>query len=126
MDRSDQVVPRLAGRTFGVLEIVGVPVLDGTRPEIRFGFDGKVSGNATVNRLMGPYEVQGDLLSCGMLASTMMAGLPAAMEQEQRLLAVLAVPLRVSAGEGSAEILLDGAAGPLRLREVDPAADATG
>jgi heat shock protein HslJ len=121
-----EAVPRLAGRTFQVVEIAGAPVIDGTRPEVLFGFDGRVAGNATINRLMGPYDVQGDVLTCGMLASTMMAGPPEAMEQERLVLAALSAPLRVLAGDVAGEIVLEGRTSALRLREpVPPSSDAS-
>ena len=85
----------LVGRAFRVAEIDGVPVLDGPVADLTFGDDGRVTGCATVNRLFGPYSLDGDELTAGPLAGTMMAGPPEAMDQEQRLHRALSGPLTV-------------------------------
>lgn len=98
----------LVGRTFRVEDIAGRGTLDAGHPELTFGADGRLTGRATINRVMGPYSIEGDVLTAGPLATTMMAGAPAAMDQEQRLLEVLATPLVVIAGEpGTGIVLLD-------------------
>ena len=51
--------------------------------------DGQVSGSAGINRYNGPYEVDGDKLSVGPLASTKMAGDAMIMEQEAAFLMAL-------------------------------------
>jgi len=51
--------------------------------------DGQVSGNAGINQYNGPYEVDGEKLSVGPLASTKMAGDAMIMEQEAAYLAAL-------------------------------------
>jgi heat shock protein HslJ len=51
--------------------------------------DGQVSGNAGINQYNGPYEVDGDRLSVGPLASTKMAGDEMIMEQEAAFLMAL-------------------------------------
>jgi heat shock protein HslJ len=112
--------PIPVGRTYSVVEIGGIGVLAGTHPVLTFGADGRVSGSATINRVFGPYELDGTALRVGPLASTLMAGLPAAMEQEHRLLAFLGSPLEVRlSGEGSAELVLDDGQSTVRLREGD-------
>jgi heat shock protein HslJ len=52
--------------------------------------DGRVSGSAGINRLMGDYTLTDDLLAFGVIATTRMAGPPERMEAEQRFLAALA------------------------------------
>jgi heat shock protein HslJ len=96
----------LVGRSFRVAEIGGVPTLDTPIADLTFSADGRVTGCATVNRLMGSYAVDGDTLTCGQLAGTMMAGPPEAMGQEQRLHAALAGPLTVVADESGDRIEL--------------------
>lgn len=117
--RTEQV-PSLVGRTFSIVEIGGAPVLEGTAPEMAFGDDGRVTGRATINRMFGPYALDGDTLRLGPMASTMMAGLPAAMEQEHRLLSLLGTPLRIRAGTAAGEVVLDDGQSTLLLREVSP------
>lgn len=90
----------LVGSTFDIVEVHGVPVLESSAPDLTFGADGRVSGRATVNRLMGQYALEGDVLRFGALATTMMAGPPEHMDQEQRVLTALGQPLRVEAGDG--------------------------
>ena len=51
--------------------------------------DGTVSGNAGINQYNGSYELDGDNLTVGPLASTKMAGDPLIMEQEAAYLAAL-------------------------------------
>jgi heat shock protein HslJ len=111
----------LVGRTFDVIEVHGVPVLESSTPDITFGTDGRVSGRATINRLMGQYSVEGDVLRFGALATTMMAGPPEHMGQEQRVLAALGQPLRVEPGDGG-DVLLVADDGVVLLRP-QPAPD---
>ncbi len=96
----------LVGRSFRVAEIGGVSTLDSPAADLTFGDDGRVTGCATVNRLMGSYAVDGDILTCGALAGTMMAGPPEAMDQEQRLHHALAGPLTVVADESGDRVEL--------------------
>ena len=55
---------------------------------------------------MGEYVVDGDLLTCGPLAGTMMAGPPEAMDQEQRLHRALTQPLTVSVDQATDRVEL--------------------
>jgi len=50
-----------------------VSVAAGSAPTAVFGTDGTVSGNATCNNFSGPYKIDGDKITIGPLASTMMA-----------------------------------------------------
>jgi len=101
----------LAGREFDIVEVHGVPVLVSSSPDIAFGRDGRVSGRATVNRLMGQYTQDGDVLRFGALATTMMAGPPEHMEQEQRVLAALSGDLRVEEdADGGVRLVSDAGA----------------
>lgn len=105
----------LTGREFDILEVHGVPVLESSSPDIAFGADGRVSGRATVNRLMGQYSLEGDTLRFGALATTMMAGPQEHMDQEQRVLSALSGPLRVEADDdGDVRLVSD--AGTVLLR----------
>jgi uncharacterized lipoprotein YbaY len=71
------------------LERLGDAVAEQVRSTITFGTDGQVSGSGGVNRFFGGYRVAGDRIEFGQLGSTLMAGPPEAMEQEQRFLAGL-------------------------------------
>jgi heat shock protein HslJ len=67
-------------------------VVEGAGPSVwRFG-DGRVSGSAGCNRLLGGYRLDGDALSFEPnLAGTMMACPPPLMAQEQAVIAALGV-----------------------------------
>jgi len=66
------------------------PVIDNSPANILFGEDGQLSGSASCNRIMGSYEVAGDSLTIGPLATTRKACIDALGEQEQRFLAAIA------------------------------------
>lgn len=97
----------LGGRTFLVTGIGGVAALDAPTAELTFGVDGRVHGRATINRVNGTYRVEDGELVCGPMASTMMAGDPAAMDQEHRLLTALARPSLLRIVEDGVELVAD-------------------
>ena len=105
------IAASLVGRAFRVAEIDGVPTLDAPVADLTFGDDGRVTGCATINRLFGPYALDGDQLTAGPLAGTMMAGPPEAMDQEQRLHRALSQPLTVTVFEPGDRVELQGGAG---------------
>ena len=53
------------------------------------GQDGRFHGSGGVNRLLGGYSTDGDTVTFSQVASTMMAGLPEAMQQEQQIVGAL-------------------------------------
>jgi len=103
------------GRTFRVAAIDGAPTLASPVADLEFGADGRVVGCATVNRLFGPYQLDGTTLTCGPLAGTMMAGPPVAMDQELRLHKALGRSLQVVAADDGRVELRDGDAVVLLL-----------
>jgi heat shock protein HslJ len=80
--------PSLVGRWL-VEDIGGMGVLDGAPPTLDFGDDGALSGSANLNRIRGRYEVIDAVLHTSPLMTTRMAGPPAVMEQERRLVEAL-------------------------------------
>lgn len=108
--------PLLAGAEFDVVAIDGADVVPGSSPTIAFGLDGRVSGRATLNRLMGHYELDGDALRLGALATTMMAGPEELMAQEQRVLQVLGGGALTVVPAVDSDLLLASDAGELLLR----------
>lgn len=76
-----------------LLQVAGQPVAvtEQTRePELVLnGQDGRFAGSGGVNRLMGGYTLDGSSLTFSQVASTMMAGSPEAMQQEQAIVAGL-------------------------------------
>ena len=81
----------IVGTSWVVQELGGATTSD-PKPELAFGDDGRLTGTTGVNRVMGRYEVAEGLLTVADAATTRMAGPPEAMEQEQRLLALLDTP----------------------------------
>jgi heat shock protein HslJ len=98
--------------TWTLVELDGVDLATLTQaPELSLGADGAVSGHGGVNRFSGraePEELRQGRLRAGRLMSTLMAGPPAAMEAEQRLLALLGAPLDLRRSGNSLECLRDG------------------
>lgn len=76
-----------------ILEVGGQPIVVAQQlrePQLVLdGQDGRFSGSGGVNRLMGSYIVDGKGLTFSQVASTMMAGPPEAMQQEQAVVAAL-------------------------------------
>lgn len=76
-----------------LLSVAGQPVVvaDQVRePQLVLnGQDGRFAGSGGVNRLMGGYTADGTTLTFSQVASTMMAGPPEAMAQEQAIVAGL-------------------------------------
>ena len=76
-----------------ILEVAGQPVAGSQQlrePQLVLnGQDGRFAGSGGVNRLMGGYSVDGTGLTFSQVASTMMAGPPEAMQQEQAIVAAL-------------------------------------
>lgn len=98
----------LVGRTFRVVAIDGVATLESPTAGLSFTDDGTATGRATVNRVGGPYRLEGDELLLGPLRTTLMAGPPEAMDQERRLVRALTRRLVVAAGSAGGVELRDG------------------
>jgi len=62
----------LVGPTWTVTSIAGKDVVAASRPTMTFGGDGRVQGTGSCNSYGGPYQVDGDAMDIGDLASTMM------------------------------------------------------
>jgi putative lipoprotein len=76
-----------------IIEVDGQPVAAAQQmrePQLVLnGQDGRFAGSGGVNRLMGSYLVDGKGLTFSQVASTMMAGAPEAMQQEQTIVVAL-------------------------------------
>jgi heat shock protein HslJ len=91
MSRPTPAPTDLAGTEWEAFDIAGSAPIERTRPSIRFGEDGRVSGAGSCNRFMGSWRRTADglRLTFGPLASTMMACPEAIMAQEARYLSLL-------------------------------------
>lgn len=78
----------LVGR-WQVEDIGNAGVLDGAPPTIEFRDDGSLIASAGLNRIRGGYKVVDGTLQTSPLMSTRMAGPPAVMHQERRLIEAL-------------------------------------
>lgn len=94
--------------TWRVTEICGEPVLDIAPPAVTFGDDGRISGRATINRIIGSFTIEDGVLTLSPLATTMMAGPPELMDQESRFLNVLSGELQTSTADDGALTLSSG------------------
>jgi heat shock protein HslJ len=109
--------------TWRAQDIGGRPLGDDVGSTIVFGDDGRVTGDAGVNRFGGSYRIDDDEIELGPLVSTRMAGPEAAMRQEQDFLAALSGRRRFAIdgealviGQGPEQVRL------LRTGESPPAA----
>ena len=74
--------------------------------------DGRFAGSGGVNRLMGGYTLDGGSLTFSQVASTMMAGPPEEMQQEQAIVAALG-NVRGFSIAGDQLTLVDGSGAPV-------------
>jgi heat shock protein HslJ len=111
----------LVGRWL-VEDIGGMGVLDGAPPTLDFGDDGSLSGSANLNRIRGRYEVVDAVLHTSPLMTTRMAGPPAVMQQERRLVEALESGGPIT--EDGPFVLIGGEPPALRLIRDDEAVEA--
>lgn len=80
---------RLQEGEWRIEDIGGQGVIDNSRATLVFGNDGRLSGNASCNRLIASYTVQGEKITISPAGLTMMACPPALMDQERKLVDLL-------------------------------------
>ena len=78
-----------------VQSIAGREAAEGVVSTVRFGGDGRVTGDAGCNRFGGSYALDGDRLEIGPLAATKRMCPDEIMTQEDRFLELLGNPLSV-------------------------------
>lgn len=105
----------LQGGEWVVEDILGGGIIDRSRVTLRFWQDGRLTGRASCNNLMGQYQLSGEGLAIGQAATTRMACSPALMEQEQRVLNSLAQVQRFDIDDTGA-LLLYTSEGALKAR----------
>jgi heat shock protein HslJ len=101
-----------ASEVWTVTEIVGEAPIDDTEVEIGFSPEGGVFGTGGCNRLNGTYQITGEGLSFGPIASTRMACPEDIMAQEQAFFAALEQVISFDIGEDGA-LILRGPEGPV-------------
>ena len=80
---------RLQAGEWRIEDIGGQGVIDNSPATLVFGSDGRLSGNASCNRLIASYTVQGEKITISPTGLTMMACQPALMNQERKLVDLL-------------------------------------
>jgi heat shock protein HslJ len=79
----------LNGTAWTLTSIDNIPPLEGRKLSIAFA-EGKLSGSSGCNSYSGSYEINGEKISAGPIAMTLMACVdPGVMDQEQSFLAYL-------------------------------------
>ena len=79
-----------------VEDIAGAGVIDNSPATLLFAPDGRLSGNASCNRLIASYTVAGSKLTINPAGTTMMACPPALMDKERKLVDLIGTVTRYS------------------------------
>ena len=95
----------LLGRAWSIGSVGGEEVVEGSEPELTFGRDGRLSGTTGCNRFFGEWEADEGELSVSNLGSTRMACPPELMDQEKRVLDLLAAVERFEVREDGSLVL---------------------
>ena len=80
----------LLGQEWVIEDIASAGVIDNSHAALQFLPDGRLAGSTGCNRILGSYESNSTKLSLQLGGTTMMACPPALMNQEQKLLNLLA------------------------------------
>lgn len=95
----------LTGGEWLVEDINNRGVMDYAQTTLAFDAEGNVYGSGGCNRFKGSYDLSGDRLSFGPIATTQMACTEALNNQERAFFDVLASPLRVTFDDTGALVL---------------------
>jgi heat shock protein HslJ len=107
----------LQGAEWVVEDIAGAGIVDGSRATLNFGADGQLAGSGSCNRYSGSYMLTGEGLSVSSkTAMTMMACVPALMQQESRFMELLSQVRRFRLGADGALILESDTGGTITAR----------
>lgn len=90
---------KLLGSEWRLVDLGGIAVVDRLEATLVFPEPGRVAGNASCNRFVGPFEIDGPAVHVGPLATTRRMCKPPAIKQEARYLKAL---------EGAERIVWDG------------------
>jgi heat shock protein HslJ len=115
---SKQQPVNLTGTQWTLEEFGGKPVIEHSKATLAFLQAGRVSGNGSCNRFMGPAEMTGDKIKLGPLAGTKMMCDPGASDQETAYLKALESAQRFEVKDGKLLIYVAGSDAPLRFHAV--------
>lgn len=107
----------LTGATWVVEDLAGGGIVDGSRATLTFESDGRVYGEGSCNSYRGGYSLTGEGLSFGDLASTLMACVPALMDQETKFHGLLRQVYRFGIDDTGALILHTPTSGTILARQ---------
>ena len=107
----------LQGAEWVIEDIAGAGIVDGSRATLNFGADGQLAGSGSCNRYSGSYMLTGEGLSVSSkTAMTMMACVPALMQQESRFMQLLSQVRRFRFGADGALVLESDTGGTITAR----------
>jgi heat shock protein HslJ len=112
---AQQKLVSLVGTQWTLEEIGGKPVIEHSHATLAFMEAGRISGNGSCNRFMGPVEINGDTIKLGLLAGTKMMCDPAAADQETAYLKALEAAQRFEMNDQKLLIHVTGSNLPLRF-----------
>ena len=98
----------LTGAEWRIEDVMGGGVVDGAEVTITFDETGRISGRAACNRYFGGYQLTGEGVSFGQMASTQMACAPSLMTLERKMLDALGQVQRFDFDETGALLLIGG------------------
>ncbi|MCJ2165804.1 MULTISPECIES: META domain-containing protein [unclassified Pseudodesulfovibrio] len=104
---SDDILPRLAGKVWVAEYILGDPVMDMGHSSMVFSGAGTVSGLGGCNHYSGSFTLEGDMISFGPMAATMMSCSPPLDDLEMRFFQSLSHPLKVKIENGLLNFIAD-------------------
>jgi heat shock protein HslJ/uncharacterized lipoprotein YbaY len=117
---NEEIPGGIVGETWEVTDIQPGGIIDRSRVTMQFGVNGRAAGLGSCNSYSVSYNMDGDSLSFGLVASTMKACIPSLMDQEQRFTDILAA-IESYEVEESGTLILNGKDGQkLVMRKAAP------
>ncbi|TYC58232.1 META domain-containing protein [Marinobacter sp. BW6] len=107
------------GAVWVVEDLAGTGIIDRSRITIEFLEGNRIAGRASCNRYTGSYQLRGEGIAIGPLASTRMACAPALMNQEDRFLTLLDQVTSVRIGQHGELLLSTANGGTIRAFQSD-------
>ena len=110
----------LWGSEWLLQDLGGQPAMAQPAATLGFPQSGQAAGHGSCNRFFGTVEIESDRIRFGPLASTKMACMGGASQQETRYLSALQKAQRYEVKDGSLLIHVEGMAQPLRFSRSAP------
>lgn len=107
----------LVGTEWRLESINGQPVMDRSEASLQFPESGRVAGNGSCNRFVGAVVIDSESIIFRQMASTKMACMGGAGEQESRYMEALRHAQRYQVLDGQLRIHVQGMAQPLLFKK---------